>query len=57
LPWATRSTNLKGPAHTGRVVNLSPSALAAFGEIIMPARSVSAARSGTSGFERLRRTV
>ena len=27
LPWATRSTNLNGPAHTGRVPNFSPSSL------------------------------
>jgi len=48
---------LKGPAHTGRVPNLSPSSRAAFGEIIMPERSVRAAISGTSGSARLNRTV
>ena len=52
-----KDTNLKGPAHTGRVPNLSPSSRAAFGETIMPERSVNAAISGTSGSARLKRTV
>ena len=54
---ATRSTNLNGPEQTGLVPNLSPSACAAFGETIMPARSVSCASSGENGAERFRRTV
>ena len=45
----TRSTNLKGPAHTGCRPNLSPSASAALGDTIMPARSVSWASSGENG--------
>ena len=54
---ATRSTNLKGPEHTGAVPNLSPAACAALGETIMPARSVSWASKGENGEERFRRTV
>src|SRR6185312_9331677 len=54
---ATRSTNLKGPAHTGLAPNLSPSACAAFGDTIMPARSASCASSGENGADRLSRTV
>src|SRR5437762_2976197 len=41
-----RSTNLKGPAQTGFAPNLSPSACAALGDTIMPARSASCASSG-----------
>ena len=37
----TRSTNLYGPAQTGFGPNLSPASFAAFGDTIMPARSVS----------------
>ncbi len=55
--WATRSANLNGPEHTGFAANLSPAACAAFGETIIPARSVRIDRSGANGAERLRRTV
>ncbi len=55
--WATRSTNLNGPAHTGAVANLSPSACAALGETIMPARSVNCASKGANGVLRLIFTV
>src|SRR5512143_877963 len=54
---ATRSTNLYGPAHTGLLPNLSPSAWATLGATIMPARSASCASSGANGAERLSRTV
>src|SRR5512135_683327 len=55
--WATRSTNWYGPAQTGLLPNLSPSAWATLGATIMPARSASWASSGANGAERLRRTV
>jgi len=55
--WATRSTNLYGPAHTGLLANAVPAALAALGETIMPARSASWASSGADGLDRLNRTV
>ena len=54
---ATRSVNLYGPAHTGALPNLSPSAVAALGETIMPARSVSCAISGANGDLSTRRRV
>jgi hypothetical protein len=54
---ATRLTNLNGPAQTGPLPNLSPSALPAFGEIIMPARSVRIEGSGACGSLRLSLTV
>ena len=57
MPWATRSANLNGPAQTGRVPKRSPSSRAAFGDTIMPARSVSAAMTGTDGCDRLSRTL
>ena len=46
---ATRSTNLNGPAQTGWAPKSSPASCAAFGDTIMPARSVSAASSGAKG--------
>ncbi len=54
---ATRSTNLKGPEHTGWLLKFSPDALAALGETIIPARSASAASNGENGASRLSRTV
>jgi hypothetical protein len=43
---------LVGPAHTGLRPNLSPASLAALGDTIMPARSVSCAISGENGLFR-----
>ena len=43
--------------HTGLAPNLSPSACAALGDTIIPARSASCANSGANGADRLRRTV
>src|SRR6266567_7642067 len=54
---ATRSTKRNGPEHTGLAPNLSPSACAALGETIMPARSASCASNGENGADRFRRTV
>ena len=53
----TRSTNLKAPAQTGFRPNLSPASLAALGDTIMPARSVSWAMSGENGALSSSRTV
>src|SRR5436190_639376 len=53
---ATRSTNLNGPAQTGCVLK-SPAACAAFGDTIMPARSVSCASSGANGADSTSLTV
>jgi hypothetical protein len=55
--WATRSTNLNGPEQTGWAPNLSPSAFAALGDTIIPARSASCASSGENGADRFSRTV
>src|SRR5438046_9352897 len=55
--WATRSTNLNGPEHTGLAPKFAPSAFAAFGETIIPARSASAARIGVNGADRLSLTL
>ena len=55
--WATRSTNLYGPEHTGLLPKLAPAACAALGDTIMPARSASAASSGEKGALRLSLTV
>src|SRR5258708_14432613 len=44
---ATRSTKRNGPEHTGFAPNLSPAASAAFGDTIMPARSLSTDRKST----------
>jgi hypothetical protein len=54
---AIRSTKRNGPEHTGFVPNFSPAASAAFGDTIIPARSVSTASSGANGEARLMRTV
>ena len=55
--WATRSANLNGPEQTGLAPKFAPSACAAFGETIMPARSASAARIGVNGADRFSFTV
>ena len=52
-----RSPKRNGPEHTGLAPNFSPAASAAFGETIMPARSVSTASSGAKGAARLILTV
>ncbi len=54
---ATRSLNENGPTQTGFVANLSPSALIAFGDMIIPARSASCAVSGENAVFRCRTTV
>src|SRR6266446_2328261 len=47
---ATRSLNLNGPAHTGWVPNLSPSACAALGETIMLERETNGKRINDRDF-------
>ena len=53
----TRSTKRYGPAHTGLLPNWSPSACAALGETMMPARSANCASSGENGVAMSMRTV
>ncbi len=54
---ATRSTKRNGPEQTGLAPNFSPAASAAFGDTIMPARSVSTVSSGANGVARFNLTV
>ncbi len=52
-----RLTKENGPTQTGSVPNLSPRVCSCFGDMIIPARSASAAVSGANGSDSVRRTV
>src|SRR6516165_4326141 len=49
--WATRSTNLYGPAQTGWAPKFSPAACAALGDTIVPAGPASWASNGAEGID------